>query len=79
MVQLSGLVEANVSTTDPFVLSSAEGVYWAFNCALDGENVPVPAVVHIPVVVPPDMLPASCTDVTSIQAGWLGPALATGG
>ena len=35
--------------------------------ALDGENDPDPEVVHIPVVVPPLILPASCIDVAVTQ------------
>jgi hypothetical protein len=59
MAQSSLLVEVNVSVTDPAALSWAEGRYCASNLSLDGENVPVPAVlVQIPVVVPPVTLPA---------------------
>ena len=46
-------VEVSVNVTVPAVASSVDGAYVAFRVVASGENVPVPAVVHWTVVVPP--------------------------
>jgi len=79
IVQSSLLVEARISTTEPAVLSAADGIYWAFSVLADGENVPVPWVVHIPVDVPPPILPFKNIEGFKIHTTWSGPASAVGG
>ena len=79
MAQLSLLVEANVSVTEPELISAAEGRYWAVNVVAEGEKVPVPLVDHSPVVPAGLIVPVSGTDVTAGQNVCTGgPALATG-
>jgi hypothetical protein len=56
-LQLFWLVDVRVSTTAAAALSAAEGRYCAFKEVLFGEKVPVPAVVHIPVLAPAVTLP----------------------
>lgn len=66
----------SVSTTEPFALSLALGLYVAFNTvALEKE--PVPAVVHVPVVLKPVTLPASRTDELLTHRTTSAPALAS--
>ncbi len=55
------LVEVKVNVTVPAVVSVVLGTYVAFNVVASGVNVPLPLVVHIPVVVPPVTLPFNGT------------------
>ena len=66
-LQLSLLVDVSVNLTEPAAISAAEGRYDAFSAFGAGENVPVPAVDHMPVVVPPVTEPANCTDAPFVQ------------
>jgi hypothetical protein len=49
-----------VSVTDPAVISVADGVYTALS-AVALLKVPVPAVVHVPVVIEPVIEPVKVT------------------
>ena len=79
ILQLSLLVEANVSITVPEAISAAEGRYWALSAFGAGEKVPVPLLDQRPVVVPPVTEPANCTEVALLQTIWFDPATAKGG
>ncbi len=58
---------------------SAElGLYVAFSVLFDGVNVPLPLVVHTPVVVPPDTEPFSEVTMFDAHTVWSAPALTTG-
>jgi hypothetical protein len=67
MLQLSLLVDANVNVTEPADTSCCDGTYWPVKAVLEGENVPVPLVVQLPVVVPPVTEPAKVIGATMGQ------------
>jgi hypothetical protein len=79
IVQLSLLVDVRVSIIVPAALSAAVVIYCAFKALLDGENVPVPEVVQMPVEVPPVTVPLRNTNGLAMQTTWSGPAFAKGG
>jgi hypothetical protein len=54
-------VVLNVNVTVPALISAALGVYVAFNVFAFGEKVPVPDVVHVPPVLPPEIFPFRLT------------------
>ena len=56
--QDSGSFVVKVKVTPRLVISNAEGVYTAFS-AVALLNVPVPAVVQVPIVAPPEIEPES--------------------
>src|ERR1051326_5236147 len=72
------LVEVSKSVTVPAVVSAALRLYVAFNVVLLGENVPLPRVLHTPVVAPPETVPFRFALMLPEQMIWLGPASTLG-
>ena len=50
-------VVVNVKRTEPAVLSELDGLYPVFKFPLDGEKIPEPLLVQIPVLLPPVTVP----------------------
>ena len=72
----AGSVPVKVSVAVPAAISAALGVYTAFNVVLFGEKLPPPPL-QVPVVDPPDTLPASVTAGLLEQTVWSDPAVVT--
>lgn len=68
------LLAVRNSVTLPFAVSNALGTYVALSAVLDGVKIPVPLLLHVPVVAPPATTPLSVTaalfphTVTSLPA-----------
>jgi len=68
-------VEVSVNVTVANAMSAGLGVYVPFNANESGVNVPVPLVVHWPVIVPPETEPLRVTSGLFAHTAWLTPAV----
>ena len=73
------LVDVSVKITEPAVMSAGVMAYTLFRTGVAGVSAPLPELLHVPVLLPPPMIPERAMVGVVEQSVWLRPASAVGG